>query len=223
MSGYHVLKDIPIVKLVNSAISDVSVLADATVVHLEDCHNLVDVSPLRGVRELTLSFCSQLEDISMLRKVQKLTLDNLPKLNNYEGINQMTDLSIQVTNSIDEMLKRFPNARHLECSSFLLDNILPLLQTFTNLHSLTFRSLHVKIEFSINVHTVFLEECMVKNISCLRKARVVRLLNCVGDVLDVSSLASVPLVSIIKCRCRHANYESLKNVPRFKLDDIVLD
>ncbi len=86
--GYHVLKDIPVVKLVDCDISDVSVLSNAKVVHLELCESLKDVSALRGVRELTLTCCSKIEDISMLTTVQKLTLENLRQLKNYEGINQ---------------------------------------------------------------------------------------------------------------------------------------
>ncbi len=107
--------------------------------YLEECNSLVDVSSLRGVRELTLRSCLQIEDISMLRTVQKLSLYDLPHLKKYEGINEMKDLSLQVSNVKDGMLERFPNVKRLESSFFslLYDNVLSLLPSFTNLHSLT--------------------------------------------------------------------------------------
>ncbi len=40
----------------------------------------------------------------------------------------------------------------------------------------------------------------------------------VGEV-DVSSLATVPFVSIIQCQFKNVNYDSLKNVPRLKITD----
>ncbi len=228
LSEYHVLKDIPVVKLVDCDISDVSVLSNAKVVHLELCESLKDVSALRGVRELTLSCCSKIEDISMLTTVQKLTLENLCQLKNYKGINQMRNLCLQVGNLNDDMLQRFPNVKCIECLGLdlLCRSKASPFSSFTNLHSLTLCDGTVEIEVCVDIHTVIIERCRVNNISGLGKNRVVRLFHCVGDVLDVSSLAAVPLVSFIKCGFIKINYESLKNVPRLKIDDsdvIVVD
>ncbi len=220
VSGYHVLKNIPRVKLSECDVSDVSVLSKAKVVALERCHLLVDVSPLRRVRELTLRDCSKIKNISTLATVQKLTLYNLPKLENYEGVNQMTkNLSLPVNTRHNEMLEIFPNAKAIECSGFEFDRILPLLPSFTNLHSLTIAfASPIRIEVSLDIHTVIIEHSEVANIRGLGKNRVVRLRVCRGDVLDVSNLSTVPFVSIICCRFKEVNYESLMNVPRLKID-----
>ncbi len=229
LSGYDALKDISIVKLVECDISDVSVLSNAKVVSLMKCGSLVDISSLKGVKELTLRDCSKIEDISMLRNVQRLTLHHLPHLKNYEGVNQMKNLTLQLNYLKDDMFQRFPNVKNLQCSSassyLFFFNLSPLLPSFTNLHSLTISHASVyqpiKIEVCVDIHTVILEHSAVKNISGLGKNRVVRLFHCEGDVLDVSSLATVALVSIIKCRFQKANYESLMNVPRLKIDGYV--
>ncbi len=219
--GYHALKDIPIVKLTYSTISEVSVLSNSKVVYLEECESLMDVSSLRRVRELSLISCRQVEDISMLTTVQKLTLYNLPQLKYYEGINQMMNLTLPISLN-DGMIERFPNVKMIECSFFHFDKLLPLLPSFTNLHSLTVSYISpVKIEICVAIHTVIFEHCTVKNISGLGKNRVVRLFQCLGDTVDVSSLATVPFVSIIKCRFKKMNYESLINVPRLKIDEYV--
>jgi hypothetical protein len=39
----------------------------------------------------------------------------------------------------------------------------------------------------------------------------------------VSSLATVPLVSITKCQFKQINYERLINVPRLKIDELLDD
>ncbi len=216
LTGYQALKNIPNVKLFESTISDVSVLSNAKVVFLAECESLVDVSALSGVRELTLRSCPLVEDISMLRKVQSLSLYNLPQLKSYEGINQMKNLSFSEVNDFsDGLLERFPNVKSIEI--FSLKEILP---SFTNLHSLKIAYSEVIVEGCLDVHTVILERCTVKSIRGLGKNRVVRLLQCKGVVLDVSCLATVPLVSIIKCQFKQVNYESLINVPRLKIDEL---
>ncbi len=178
---------------------------------------------LRGVKELTLKSCLLIRDISSLTTVQKLSLRQLPQLNNYEGINRMMNLTLQVYDLSDGMLERFPNAKSIECSHLLLDNIFPFLPSFTNLHSLTVAyASKVTIEDCLDIHTINLIHCAVKSINGLGKNRVVRLLRCHGDVLDVSSLATVPLVSIINCQFKKVNYESLINVPRLKTDNTLL-
>ncbi len=221
LSGYHALKDIPIVKLTYSTVSEISVLSNSKVVYLEECDSLVDVSSLRRVRELSLISCRLVEDISMLTTVQKLTLYNLPQLKNYEGINQMMNLTLPFSLN-DGMIERFPNVKMIECSFFHFNIILPLLPLFSNLHSLTVSYISpVEIEIYVDIHTVILEHCTVKNITGLGKNRIVRLFQCLGDTVDVSSLATVPFVSIIQCRFKKVNYESLINVPRLKIDDYI--
>ncbi len=133
----------------------------------------------------------------------------------------MRNLCLKVGNLKDVMLQRFPNVKCIECSglNLLCRSKASPFSSFTNLHSLTLCYGTVKIEVCVDIPTVIIEQCTVNNISGLGKNRVVRLFDCVGDVLDVSSLATVPLVSFIKCGFKKINYESLKNVPRLKIDD----
>lgn len=148
-------------------------------------------------------------------------------MKNYEGINQnlSQNLFLQVVDLKDGMLEKFPKAQRIDCSLQLLKfkSIAPLLP-FKDLHSLTIRydssrAGPINLQVCSGIHTVTLENCKVKNVRGLGKSRVVRLLKCKGDVLDVSHLATVPFVSIIQCEFKQANYESLMNVPRFKIDN----
>ncbi len=222
LSGYHALKDIPIVTLAACNLSDASVLSNAKIVCLEKCNSLVDVSPLRGVRVLTLRDCASIEDISMLTTVQKLTLHKLPCVQDCEAINEMTNLHLEVTDLQDGMVQKFVKAKITLTFNLLTDfSFLSSLTSFTNLHSLTVCSSSVKVEVCIDIHTVILEKCKVENICGLGKNRVVRLFRCRGSVLDVSNLATVPVVSIIHCQFEKVNYESLKNVPRLKIEELV--
>jgi len=130
------------------------------------------------------------------------------------------NLSLQGNSFDHEMFARFPNVKSIECAKIPFDKLIPLLPSFTNLHSLTFygSASIVEIEVCIDIHTVIFEGCEMGSIRGLGKNRVVRLISCRGDVLDVSPLATVPLVSIIDCRFKMMNYESLQNVPRLKVD-----
>lgn len=226
LNGYDSLLHIPCVTLDRCDISNLSVLRYAKKVTLKGCGELVDVSPIANARMVTVGSCLLTVDLSPLRHVPELSYTFLsppnPSLGSIMTQAQLKNHTLMLTSNNYDSLHDYSflkNVRHLTFSGYFLNKHLEeLAPHVTNLRSISFIGCPI---FHLNglgeIPILRVDRCQgVADVSALGRNHSVFLREC-SELRVVDSLATVPVVTIIACRSIKS-FESLKNVPRLKLD-----
>ncbi len=226
-SGFDVLLHIPHVILIWCDIEDVSVLRFAKSVTLLHCNLINSISPLKNVKTVSLMNSGK-SGLTDLGEVPDLYKDEY-KFNDdpSNSISSLHNKRLSLTErslplSITSLSVFSSSIQHLHIigsklfAKLINDGQGVLLQ---HLLSLTLVYLPVmRLEGLGHIPTVRIMRCSeLQTTKGLGLNRCVELDNC-SSLEDVSSLASVPIVTIKYCpRLAKMRYDDLKNVPRLKI------
>ncbi len=222
------LLHIPHVFLDVRYISDLSVLQYATTVVISDlCDEAYDISALKNVKKVELSDNGR--DLLMLKElgeVPDLTYDFDGEQEIYDDLlsclkNErltLIDPNLQITglSIFSTKIRHLTIVRSDAFAAFVNEGQGPLLRHLT---SLTLDSVPVKsLEGFIDIPTVCLRHCnSLKRLDGLGRNRYVEVRYC-SYLKDVSSIATVPIVTIEGCtRLIENSYECLQKVSRLKI------
>ncbi len=228
LNGYESLLHIPNVILHHSNITDLKVLQYAKAISLRGCDKELDVSSLSNVMKLDIQTLSRLINLDKLGNIPSLSL-------------QLEDESNEVN---DELLSCLKNrrlclfARKWNITSFFAfsssiqdltigrSGLLAALihegkgtKYFEQLQSLTLEHIDglktLNVDGFADIPNLTLVHCYMQNLDGLGRNRSVDL-DCCWGVMDVSSIANVPIVTL-NCCSDVKDVECLNNVPRLKI------
>lgn len=227
VKGYESLLNIPHVNLSHCNIDDLSPLQYAKTVILNWCLGIKDLSPLVNASSINISSCASITNLHVLQKIPALSLSvtSLPPqtfLNDFQTL-QNTKLILNGIHLKVNTLSFLQHCTEVTLSHtrnflFLLNNSLEL-QYFKHLYSLMIEDILIEhVNAFGHIPILKLYSCpRLNDISQLGKGnRLVEIHNCL-IIEDVSSLVTVPIVTIRNCH-NIKDYSCLeKVVPRLKI------
>ncbi len=216
---YESLMNIPHIILSYCNIKDLTVLSNSKTVELNHCKEVVDLTPLQHLQSVHIAFCPNALDLSILKNVKKLQLETSSKvqLESIKDLSNETFILKLSTHTIHDFsfVRRMKHFTLAGCYGNIVWNE-ETVQCFQHLQSLALYDCGVFTNVNGFGHIPEVTLCRCYDLTdisgfggnrsvCLQSLRV----------RDFSSLANVPIVTLIDCVIQSPSV--LCNVPRLTI------